>query len=131
MRALLLLTNVIATVAVLHGHAWPELHRWPEVAVNAKVDPAAKPVVILYSAKWCRPCDKPKADEAAKLFPFRFEIWDVDTKEAPDTVTTIPAFRWVGKDGRDYIFPPEDYPQHRRVYPGANELIRIWMNTQK
>lgn len=89
---------------------------------TAKPPAKAKPVVNLYSATWCGPCQAAKAElkAAAKDLPFTVRIVDVSNGGQPGYVTSLPWVSWPKAEGEVW----------QRSYPGVKELVEQWQATQ-
>lgn len=96
--------------------------------------PAAKPEMIFLTAAWCiEPCRPVKEDiKAGKFTEFEMRTVDIETGQPPIQVDTVPAFYWKSPDGRAWQYPdPREKRIDRRGYPGAEQLIAMWLATQQ
>lgn len=82
---------------------------------------ATRPVVVLYTAKWCAPCQSAKAALKAAKLPFDIEYIDVSNGGQPSWCVTIPAFAWDVNGKTRYVLG----------FPGVKQLIKTWEGTQK
>ena len=72
---------------------------WLESAGNTAATEEL-PVVRIYSADWCGPCQQAKRELfAAPDLPFRVVVINENTAEFPSWVTGLPTFHWQAGDG--------------------------------
>lgn len=94
----------------------------PSPVEAAKPKTEAKPVVNLYSATWCAPCQRAKAElkAAANDLPFTVRIVDVSNGGQPAYVESLPWVSWPKAEGEVW----------QRSYPGVKELVSQWKQSQ-
>ena len=105
----------------------------PRFVVTERVaKPAAKaaPSMVCITASWCGPCKLVKADDKAGKFPCEMQYLDIDERDPPIKVDSLPTFYWVNLDGKAYQYPPPDTPLDKAGYVGAVKLVAIWKATQ-
>lgn len=86
----------------------------------AKVE--ARPVVVMYSAAWCAPCQRAKTELKAreKSLPFVIKLVDVDKTGWPASVDSIPHFEWDSPRGKLFA-----------KWNGVEDLVARWELSQK
>lgn len=91
----------------------------PPAETKEKAEPA-KLIVVMYSAKWCAPCQRAKAELKGAKLPFELQIIDVDQAGWPGGLDTIPHFEWDSPRGKLFA-----------KWNGVKDLIGRWELSQR
>lgn len=123
MRALIVLLCLLAEP----GHGDDYVKARIKIAIALKRMPAYEPLAIqqigkkkqiveVWSATWCEPCKKFKADiEAGHWDEFEIVVMDFDKDRPPENMTWLPAVKWKIKD-RHVIFPHSKTSSNEAIY---------------
>lgn len=112
-----------AAIAIHNVNPQPLEHLRPEPSNLPSVQKphSERPRVTMYSATWCVPCQKAKAELQGKSLPFELKIVDVSHGGQPDWCDSIPAFAWQVRGQTRYVLG----------FPGVTKLIAIWQTTRE
>lgn len=81
----------------------------------------SRPVVRMYTATWCGPCQQAKANLRGADLPFDLQMVDVSNGGHPAWCDSIPAFAWEHNGQTRFILG----------FPGVKQLISRWETTRK
>lgn len=83
--------------------------------------PAAtrRPIVRLYSARWCAPCRAARQELERTRLPFEVRVVDVTAGGQPGYVDSLPYFEWDSPRGRWFA-----------KWASAADLVSRWELTQ-
>jgi hypothetical protein len=79
--------------------------------------PAAtrRPIVLLYSARWCAPCRAARQELERSRLPFEVRVVDVTVGGQPGYVDSLPYFEWDSPRGRWFA-----------KWTSAADLVKRW-----
>ncbi len=72
----------------------------PDIKPTHKPAVTPRPIVLLYSAKWCAPCRAARQALDKAALPFEIRVVDVTEGGQPAYVDGIPYFEWQTRRGR-------------------------------
>lgn len=90
----------------------------PQPVPTPKVE--AKPIVKMFSATWCGPCQSAKASLKQSSLPFDIEYVDVSNGGQPSWCSSLPGFGWQANGQTRYVLG----------FPGVSKLVGQWKATQ-
>ena len=90
-------------------------------AASPATPAASKPVVTMYTANWCVPCRRAKAELARATLPFSVREQDVSQGGQPEWCEALPAFAWVVDGQTRYVLG----------FSGVARLVSSWEQTLK
>jgi hypothetical protein len=107
-----------AAAIAIHNATFANETATPVIDVSTKA--ATRPIVTMYSATWCLPCQRAKAELQTATLPFDVQVTDVSHGGQPEWCESLPAFGWPAKGKIRYVLG----------FPGVGQLVRSWQATQ-
>lgn len=92
-----------AAIAIHNASDNPWLPPTPPAPKEPKPKAESRPVVLMYSASWCAPCQHAKAELREAKLPFDIKYVDVSNGGQPAWCESIPAFSWQHKSQTRYV----------------------------
>lgn len=81
---------------------------------------SGKPIVRMYTATWCQPCQRAKAELKNAKLPFEIQYVDVgDGSNAPKWCESVPSFAWDHDGQTRYVIG----------FTSVSALVRRWETT--
>ena len=87
----------------------------PGIRPSHKPAVTPRPIVLLYSARWCAPCRAARQELDKADLPFEIRVVDVTDGGQPTYVDSLPYFEWRSPRGRWFA-----------KWTSVEDLIKRW-----
>ncbi len=114
----LLRARAAAAIAIHNASVKPDA---PTPPVKSAPQVTQRMVVTMYTATWCAPCQRAKAELIGGKLPFDVQYQDVSRGGQPGWCESIPAFAWIVNGQTRYVLG----------FPGVPQLVDAWARTVK